>query len=359
MRDAGAWAIMTAYSKLNGTYCSAHPWLIGEVLKGEWSFDGVVISDWGGVNSVAAAARAGLDLEMPGPPDYFGEHLLEAVEAVEHLDDKALRVLRLARRTGALRGAPGPESSANEASDQRPVRRLGHESLVLLRNSGALPLAAEKLRSIAVIGPNAARTQIQGGGLARVNAPYAVSVLDGIRAAVAPDTEVVHAEGCSIDRFTRPLGRAEMRTPEGLPGARLDYLQGAERTLVRSETVDTTELTWIGGPLEEVPLHETSLRCSFTWSPASSGTYTLGLVAAGRDTVTIDGEVLLDSADAAPGGSHFFGRSTQELRRPLDVTAGREYAVVIDLETRTEKSATVGVRVGALPPRPRGSSRRR
>ena len=96
--EAGTWAVMTAYNRVNGPYCSEHAELIS-ILRDEWGFDGLVMSDWFGTHSTVAAANAGLDLEMPGPPQYFGEKLAAAVRAGEvaeaTLDEKVHRVLAL------------------------------------------------------------------------------------------------------------------------------------------------------------------------------------------------------------------------------------------------------------------------
>ena len=111
VKDAGVRSIMTAYNRLNGTYCGEHPWLISEVLRGEWGFDGAVISDWFGTHSAVESLRAGLDLEMPGPPRERGAHLRRAVDAGEcherELDPAVARLLALGEWTGAgVRPAP-------------------------------------------------------------------------------------------------------------------------------------------------------------------------------------------------------------------------------------------------------------
>ena len=104
--EAGVWSVMGAYNRFHGTFCCEHPRLLGEILKREWGFDGVVVSDWFGTHSTVDAATAGLDIEMPGPGHWFGAHLADAVKAGDVdeavLDEKARRILRLAERTGVL-----------------------------------------------------------------------------------------------------------------------------------------------------------------------------------------------------------------------------------------------------------------
>ena len=348
VRDGGAWAIMSAYNRLNGLACSANTDLLTGILKNEWGFDGVVISDWGGVDSTVGAANAGLDIEMPGPADYFGSHLEDALlngeVSRDTVVDKANRVLEFARRVGAFDHAPGEEISIDSPVDRELMRRAAREGMVLLRNNGILPLAREKVRRLAVIGPNAAHTAIQGGGSSRVNPAHQVSVLEGIVEAAGAGVEVVHAPGGSISRFAPPLGTSHLTTPDGRPGVLVEYFRSGK--LVLSETVASMELTWIGPPLADIPMAEISVRASAVLRVPETGEYRLGLVSAGHAIAHLDGQCLLDSSDSAGGGPHFFGRGSAEIITPVQLEAGRPYHVVVDLETRAEKSATAGVILG-------------
>ena len=149
VREAGVWSVMTAYNKVNGTYCGEQPELINDILKDEWGFDGLVMSDWFGTHSTAPAALAGLDLEMPGPPAWLGPSLAAAVRdgSVEEsvVDDKVRRLLRLMGRVGLLDGTTTTEPVA-EHEDDDPGRRavaraIAAEGTVLLVNNGLLPLS--------------------------------------------------------------------------------------------------------------------------------------------------------------------------------------------------------------------------
>jgi len=162
VQEAGTWAVMSAYNKLNGAYCSEHPDLLGRILKDEWLFDGVVVSDWWGTHSTVEAASAGLDIEMPGPARHLGA-VLEAAAGrgeigPEVVAEHARRVLRLIERCGVLDGT----TAAAEGEDDDDGRRaLAHElvvsSTVLLKNEGVLPLRTVDLRRVALIGPIALR----------------------------------------------------------------------------------------------------------------------------------------------------------------------------------------------------------
>ncbi len=360
VQDAGAWAIMSAYNRVNGVYCSANRPLLTGILKEEWSFDGVVISDWGGVDSAVGAANAGLDVEMPGPPDYFGKrlipHLKTGAVPAEVVAEKADRVLRLATRVGALNpGEPlvaqdraAVEKSVDDPADRALVRRAAAEAIVLLSNDGVLPLDRSALRRIAVIGPMAARTAIQGGGSSLVNPAHETDVLTGIRVAAGDSIDVEHAEGGSIARFAPVLTSVALTTPDGAPGALLEYFRNGQP--VKSEVVNRTELTWIGSPLPDVPIGETSVRLTADLVVQRDGDYAFGIVGAGRAIASLDGDPVVDTRDAVGGGPHFFGRATAEVLAQRHLQGGRPYRLVVDLTSRSEKSSTAGVRLGMHAP---------
>lgn len=355
--EAGVWAVMTAYNRLNGTYCSEHDWLVRQLLIGEWGFDGVIVSDWGGTRSTVESANAGLGLEMPGPATHLGPKLADEVRAgrvsVDTTTDIARRLLTLGGRTGSLDAPPAAERSVDRPEHRRIAAAAATESIVLLHNDDTLPLDRAALESLAVIGPNAEPTQIQGGGSTHVNPHYHLSTVDGIRNAV-PGVDVRHSEGCSLSRYTRPLDTRLLTDPEGRPGARLEYFRGTGGTheLIHSEHVDTTHLVWIGAPLDHVPLEETVIHCVATLCPQETGDHLFGLTASGDVTVYLDGILMLDSTVALGHGPHFFGRSTDEIRVEARLEAGRTYDLRVELRPWVEQSATVGARLGCLAPRP-------
>ncbi|WP_346011039.1 glycoside hydrolase family 3 N-terminal domain-containing protein, partial [Streptomyces sp. SID5606] len=198
---AGVRLVMAGYNAVDGTTMTANA-LLSDPLKGEWGFDGVVVSDWGAVRSTEDTARSGLDLAMPGPDSPWGEALARAVAdgtvPEDTVDDKVRRLLRLAAWLGALgEGEPTASGAARAGTEAPPAprpavapreralaRRAVAAGSVLLANRGVLPLDPGRLRTVAVIGAHAARTRTQGGGSAGVFPPHEVSVLDGVRAAL-------------------------------------------------------------------------------------------------------------------------------------------------------------------------------
>ena len=185
VREEDVWAVMCSYNRLRGTYMSASP-LLDDILRDEWGFTGVVVSDWGAVTDTVPSARSGLDVEMPGPAVFRGEKLVAAVRAGEveerHVDEKVLRLLRLARRTGALGDSRPDRGSTRSPSDAGALlRRAAAESFVLLKNEGdVLPLSAGS--KVAFLGELAALPPLQGGGSSNVGPIAAPSPLESIRA---------------------------------------------------------------------------------------------------------------------------------------------------------------------------------
>lgn len=209
--EGKAWAIMGAYNLYKGQHCCHNEYLLKNILKGEWGFDGVVISDWGGTHDTEQAITNGLDMEFgtwtnglsSGARNaYDNYHLalpylqrLKAGKAsMEELDDKVRRVLRLAFRTVMNTGRPW--GSMRSPEHYAAARQIGEEGIVLLQNEhAALPVDLTKVRKIAVIGENALKMMTVGGGSSSLKVQHEISPLDGIRRRMAGKAEVVYARG--------------------------------------------------------------------------------------------------------------------------------------------------------------------
>jgi len=196
--EGGAMCIMPAYNKVNGYYCSENAHLLNEILRGEWGFRGMTVSDWGGTHSTMGAALGGLDVQMTGD-NYFGQALIDSVrngalpESV--VDDKVREILRLRHAVEAI-----PEDVANtvmtsQPEQQRVAYEIAQKSIVLLKNEGgALPIS-KKVKKIAVIGQNAVLSTAIGGVGAGVKTLYEISPLEGIQARAGEEIEVEYAPG--------------------------------------------------------------------------------------------------------------------------------------------------------------------
>jgi len=195
---AQPWTVMCAYNRLNGTYCSQHRWLLHDVLKEEWGYDGFVVSDWGAVHDRPAALEAGLELEMPGPRPDRVQAVVEAVRSGE-LDESVLdaAVARLLQVIWRAAETPKGDGEIDVDAHHALARRIAGEAIVLLKNEGGvLPLPA--LRRIAVIGATAKTPYFQGGGSSHIN-PTRVDVPLEELQALAGDAEVSYAEGYAME----------------------------------------------------------------------------------------------------------------------------------------------------------------
>lgn len=199
--DAGVLSVMSSYNRLNGTYTSENKWLLEGVLKNLWGFKGFVVSDWTSTHSSLGPALGGLDLEMP-TGKAFGKNLESAVlkgrVPVQIVDDKVRRILRAMFAIGLMgdqkiaRPRPlGPES----AEHQKLAQTIAEQGTVLLKNDGVLPIG-DRVRSIAVIGPNAGRLRTGGSGSSQVIPYRAISPVDALRAQT--DAVINYAEGTTI-----------------------------------------------------------------------------------------------------------------------------------------------------------------
>jgi beta-glucosidase len=367
--NGGAWSMMAAYNRVNGVHAVDHPQLVGEILRAEWGWQGVLMSDWHATDDTAAAL-AGLDLEMPGPPHFFGPPLAEAVRKGEIpetvLDDMARRVLLLAARVGALQpadtaraGASAARAAARSAGPHLDpsvpwhfsdadaaalVRRAAAESFVLLANDGSLPLDTKALRRVAVIGPNAASPCAQGGGAAHIPAPPTVTPLDAIREALL-GVEVVHEPGCRIDLFLPPLTGMDVSDLQGRPGLTVECFDGHDTagTPVATWHIDASEIHLFGELPEGVGSHF-AIRLSGWLTPAVSGSHQIAMRGFGGRRLKVGGVLAADLWDAPPAPdiptALFEGR---EDGKGFDLVAGKRVLIEAELHAESHVPCLLGV----------------
>ena len=348
--SGGAWTVMAAYNQVDDGSGAApmtdHAGLLRGVLKDEWGFDGLVVSDWEATRSTVASARAGLDLVMPGPGGPWECELENAVraghvpEAV--IDDKVRRILRLAARVGRLEGVEGPAGRSGVLARPRPeagafARELAARAMVVLRRSPSAPLPLldgalhEGPTSVAVLGANAREPYVQGGGSAHVCAPYEVSPVEGLEAALRGSGTLVR-----WSRGGRTLEKAPLLAPaltvdgRGAPGVRLEVLD-ADRRVLSARTVGTTDWTWT----RDLPDDAVEVRLSTRVRLEGEGEHVLELGAIAAHRVWIDGELVtattedrgvdavLDSSVNAPPGQAVtivVGREPRTVRVDAELT---------------------------------------
>lgn len=198
VKEADPWTIMCSYNKVNGCYSSQNKWLLTDLLRDEWGFKGLVMSDWWAVHDHAASVSSGLSLEMPRKADYEDDYLYKAVEdgrvTMEELDREVLRLLRLTEL--CLEGRNQPKEEYDACQQHHQSRRIAREAMVLLKNDGGLlPIEGKKT---AFIGEFAAAPRYQGGGSSHINATEVLSALDAVRSVSA----VTYAQGFNANEDT-------------------------------------------------------------------------------------------------------------------------------------------------------------
>ncbi|MFJ4787756.1 beta-glucosidase [Streptomyces sp. NPDC088794] len=336
--EGGVWAVMAAYNGVNGHTMTESP-LLREVLHEGWGFDGLVMSDWFAVRTTEPSARAALDLVMPGPIGPWGDALVAAVrkgkvdEAV--VDDKVLRLLRLAARVGALDDLPEAVRPAHydAVSVAARLRETAAAGFVLARNEDAvLPLDRAVLKRVAVLGPNAAVARTLGGGSATVFPPYTVSPLDGIRAALGEDVEVTHGIGVTPQNRTPVAALSYLRHPDGSgEGVEVRFLS-ADGTLLGSERRAGGAYTWMGSYGPGVPTGQVArVEVHTVVRAASAGQYAIGGSGIGRFRLAVAGAEVFDvRLQLPPGADLVEGLMTppQHLHT-VDLAANEETEVVL------------------------------
>jgi beta-glucosidase len=216
VQEGGVWTVMGSYNQFRGQHCCENDYLLNQILKGEWGFKGLVMSDWGGTHDTSEAALNGLDIEMGAKKNYNKCYLAQAYLdglkngefPVAGLDDKVRRNLRVMFATHVF--DPGrTNGSLNTVAHQTVSRQVAEEGIVLLKNKkNLLPLDTAQIKTIAVIGENAVRPQDFGGGSSGVKSFYEISPLQGIINRAGKNVNILFSEGYSTNEDPTAVDRA-------------------------------------------------------------------------------------------------------------------------------------------------------
>lgn len=333
VKEADPWTVMCAYNRVNGTYASEQHHLQNEILKGEWGYEGVIISDWGANHTTVESVAGGLDMEMPGPARYYGDLLTAAVhtwqvdEAV--IDDAVRRILRMIIRSGKMDGEKLPAGAVNAPEHQALARELAEASITLLKNeNNLLPLTT--VDSVAVIGPNAAEARIGGGGSSYLEPPYRVSPLEGLQEKLGDAVRIRYTQGCdNYEEFPplKPTLPAPGRERAGLWAEFYDNdaLAGEPVAKRLDPYVDHWRLNLPEGVDEDA----FSVRWTGAFKVFEPGRYTFKLRNSGTSRLYLDDELLLESG--AAGGTATAREHpvvTESVHRDLE--ADRIYAITVE-----------------------------
>ncbi len=363
VKQAGVMSVMTSYNRINGPWAADSVAMIDDVLRGEWGFDGLVMSDWFGLHSTAEGVIAGVDLEMPGPTLHRGPKLLEAVEqgkaSAADVRRAARNVLSAMHRLGAFDdGEPGPELTRDVPEDRSLVRRAGAQGMVLLRNERAgdvpvLPLRLDGVNRVAIIGPNAARGQTEGGGSAHVHATHLSNPLEALSVALGKHgIEVTHAVGCPTHKRLPALQPA-LCTPFVVDFFR--DVEGADASEAQpdlSTTPESSRIMWMSDPIDPdvgsaIPGFSARFRTTFT--PDVTGAWEFGVSSVADAKLYLDDGLVVDNSTQPTGGS-FFGLGKTEKVEASYLQANRAYQLEVRLRRPTTDNAFSGVQIGAYPP---------
>ena len=312
VKEAGVMSVMTGYNRVDGLYMADHQRLVQEVLRDEWGFDGLVMSDWFAEHDTVLGVQAGCDLEMPGPTRGRGQKLVDAVRqgrvAADAVRACAGRVLRFAERLGRWADPVIPVERAENLPEHRAlIRQLGSAGAVLLKNEAAqdasggaalLPLSLGAGQRVALIGRAATVPQIMGGGSANVNAHHRIAPADGL-ARACPGVSFSHHLGADIHRYVPLLAGPvafEIHATPDLSGP-----------VVGTDTLPNSEAMWVGSlPPGLDTLRPFSVRMRHRYVAEADGLHAFSLVAAGPCRMSLDGVSVIDFWDDwRPGGTYF------------------------------------------------------
>ncbi|MFF1253933.1 beta-glucosidase [Pseudarthrobacter sp. NPDC058329] len=340
VRTASPWMLLMAYNRVNGTHCAQNGELIG-ILKKDWKYDGVVVSDWFGVDDTAGAANAGLDLEMPGPARYLGARFADAVTAGEvpepRLHDAVERLTRLADRAGRRTGGTVPAPALLRAPEEQrdTLVRAAVASFVLLENKDkVLPLDPARIKTLAVVGPNAAKPCFQGGTFATVRPEgELVTPLDAIRDAFGPDVEVLYEPGAAPSSALS-LTEVGSTAPDGTPGVLMEVLSPATDDspveVLYSEIRQASAFVWFG-PVPGVGANAPGrARITARLRLDTPARWTLGAGGTGVSSLTVDGRHVLEVPPPAPDDVMGVVARAETQQTTLDLPAG-EVEVVVEM----------------------------
>jgi len=350
VRQGRALAIMTSYNRLNGRWLTEQPAMLIDILRSEWGFEGLVMTDWYAVANTIESLAAGLDLEMPGPGRSLGSSVVAAVEAGEvkesDLDAAVERLLCAYERAGALAALTPVTDPDSPSPDLDLLREASAEATVLLTNDGVLPIDPTAVKNVALIGPHVAVPCIMGGGSASIATPPLTTPLKAITRLLPESTRVVYEHGCEADLSATPIGEGVLKSLEGF---RAEFFAGEEFSgeVVKRQHLDSLKLAAYGSMTDNgLPDGVWSSRVSGTLTSEADGRFRISVRQSGRARVLVDGEVVIDgfAHPLPPGAVALFGWESDDLVAELDMGSGVARKIVVEY-TRTDESIA-GFQVG-------------
>ena len=301
IQEGESWAVMSAYNRLNGLYASSNTWLLKNVLKEEWGFKGFVMSDWGAVHSIVPTMYAGMDIEMPSGRYMNVENTVLAIQEgrmkESHIDDKIRRMLRSMFAMNLIENEIPEGGEVLTLEHLEIALKVAESGIVLLKNErNLLPLNLKNIKSLAVIGPNAARLRTGGGGSSRVEAGGATSPLKALQEA-APQLNIIYSPGVIVDSDMNVISKKYLKTPDGKPGLLGEYYNNADFFGLPVKTqVDTViDFWWQGKSPENIALDNFSIRWTGQLTASESGLYLIGINSDDGTRIYLDEKLTVDN----------------------------------------------------------------
>ncbi|KAI1063874.1 hypothetical protein LB506_005699 [Fusarium annulatum] len=361
VRDAKPKIVMSSYNKVNGVHVSESTKLLKDILRSEWGFDGLVMSDWYGTYGCTDALNAGVDIEMPGPSRHRAEKALVAVVSGKvsrkTIDERARRVLELVNSTASARVST-KESTRDSPEDRALNRQLATESIVLLKNSdNILPINPADCEDVAIIGPNAKLAAACGGGSANLRPYYTSSVFQGISNQL-PSNAKVHFEPGVFGHVLLPYFTGDhIKDENGKPGASISFFNEPESAWQTRKPFDHQSIPDTTYQLMDYdhPEKGETFYMSMTayYKPEIDGTYEFGLATYGVSRLYIDEQLVVDNATSQTHAGMFFGHGSREERGTYEMKAGQTYRLRVEAGSALT-SITTG---GSFIPIPGGACR--
>tara|TARA_X000001036_G_scaffold310855_1_gene289572 strand:- start:1002 stop:3428 length:2427 start_codon:yes stop_codon:yes gene_type:complete len=336
VKEGNAQVVMSAYNKLNNIYCSSHKELLIDILKDEWGFDGYVVSDWGAALETEKNARGGLDLEMPGPGNVWGEQLYAAVSEgkieEELINDKVRRILNIANFSKRFENPTNKPEESNDSADHRKLlKKAAADGMVLLKNNDLLPLKSD-IKNLAIIGPNAKEAQIIGGGSASLKPHYQAHPLEAFKNKLGNQTNISYAKGCHTHKYL-PKVKEELMDDE--KGFLVEYFEGSKfdgNILVQEHLIGNKFWVFEGFAKEVIAKFDRpdiSVKFSCAYTPDISGNHEFEIFGIGKARLFIDGKELIDNWTETSPGEAFFSFSSDSKKALVDLDEGKTYQLEI------------------------------
>ena len=353
IKEANAKVVMSAYNKLNNIYCSSHENLLIEILKDEWGFDGYVVSDWGAARDTVENAIGGLDLEMPGPAKSWGKNLITAIndKAVPEdlINDKVKRILNVAsfckRFENPIRK---PERDNDSKLKRKLLKDAAQEGMVLLKNDGILPLKKD-IKSIGIIGPNAEKAQIIGGGSATLVPYYESHPVSSFQNNFSEKTIIKSAKGCHTYRYLPEIDKS--LTKEN--GFLVEYFNVTDNSndFISSKVLRGSKFWIFEGFAKDIIGTEDRpdifVKFSCTYVPDISGEHAFEIFAIGKSKLLINNEEIIDNwTDPLPGDA-FFAHGSSPKRGASYLEKDKSYQIEIQYKFEGNFPA---IYIGCQPP---------